>query len=419
MYGFVAFQLARRGFQGARQGAPDGQHLDREKLEMLEAIVRARSPGTMVMLVVTTLVFFIIAIATEYTLRFVVGTLAAIEYVPNEPSPGFELDGLLEEEELEDPERSGKEYNDASIPVDDEAAMESKATKRFPNVEERGLEDPGTTAGAIPVTSSLLGTLGHLRRSCGIWSFFRGFKGFVLWSVIFFGVGIPLEVILSSQPSWLASTLSLTLGSVIAAPLHCSWTHAIIRRGSASRAGHSVRYLPGVWSRHLVLPSIRFSVLTALCMEAALGITKTVMPRLPEWPFVVFMLLGFVAPLLFMVATSLLVLLPAIIALARIEASLLPEGADAVVPLDRLFAGRSAAWSSEEGWWRYVWVNLSPIGAWKTFDKETYWRMFKVYVRFGAVSLLLFALLVATLVLELYIVLHGHIRLIVLMILPI
>lgn len=391
MPGLFALELARRGFEVARQAAPDGRN-DREKADGPDALTIAKAFGIWGVMIVAFLFFAIFPVLLEYTLRFVVGTLAAVEHIPDESPSNFELDGLLAEDEDEDgvAEGSGKAHDGGDDDNNDDNDAKSKVPGELNDGEDGVLGERDGLAKTPPITSSILGTLRHLRRQRGFWSLFRGFSRGVVWGFASAMVQMMLDSTLGIDPWWLSHSFSFTLSLVVTAPLHCSWTHAIIRRGLAPRADGLARYTPGVWSRHLILPTLRFGVLYSFFIGCAFVITKSVAQQLPKGlPVAVFALLGLIAPFAFMAVGGVLWLIPAIIALTRVEASLMPAGTNAVVPFDPSFGGRSVTWTSTDSRWNYVWVNAVAMGSWKTFDKETYWRVLKVYAKFGALQLVI------------------------------
>ena len=80
-------------------------------------------------------------------------------------------------------------------------------------------------------------------------------------------------------------------------------------------------------------------------------------------------------------ATVILIVVPAEVSLKRVEASLLPENEDTIVPFDKSFAGKFRP--SNLGGTGAV----SMLDAWKTFDKQARIRLIKLYVKIFAIQI--------------------------------
>ncbi len=418
----ITAHLARRGFQAVRQSLPDGSTPTEVDPEILDAINRLQSPGTVVVLVITFLVFGFIDFVIEYSIRFVIANLAAVEDVASDSFHEFELGGLLNEDEPEREVPGGKlEYEDGRVSVDEGAGGTEDRHKLLNS--EQTMEGSGQVQRS-PITRTLRTSFRHLYSIGGYRSIFRGVKAHLVMLVIFLGTVIALDYLIVARPRFIGRWIAFFTSLLILTPLHCAWTHATIRANSQapktnglyssapSTAGWK-RLIPGVWSAQPVLPMIRYIASFLLLTEGTRAIAHGVMAGLPQdslHPAIVIGLSIFM-PLLFAAPAGLLVVLPSFIALIRAEASLLPESDQAIVPFDRSFSGRSINWrSGGVSWWRYIWLNLGPLGSFAAFDREAYFRVLSVFFKLVPMLVVLFGLYLLVIGLELHAILGDRIR---------
>ena len=104
---------------------------------------------------------------------------------------------------------------------------------------------------------------------------------------------------------------------------------------------------------------------------------------------------------LIFVATVFLILIPADATLKRVQASMLPEENETIVPFDRSFAGKVTPESlGGKGC-------VSMLDAWRTFDKEARLRLIKIYAKLFVVQIAVTVLFAMILVGELRLILGG------------
>jgi hypothetical protein len=398
MHHSLASQVVRRGIRFARQTQPDA---DTNKL-LQEIARRLLSPASLCVLIATTVLFLAVFTLVEYPIRFVVGNLAIIERTTptaHETSEGFELDGLLESGDEE--EKAG---DDIIVDVEDKRSKSNHGV------------------GGQLITKKIRTAMAHLREIGGFKSLYRGFKLCLLYSGLF----VTLEILLSGPlyPFSIRQVVVDTISLFTLCTIHCSWTHAIIRAQPSStnrrKNQHTTlthtgwtRFIPGFWSRHLILPNIRLLITSTIFSYGTMVTAKFAQQQATSnashsgnTRIVVVISLALLPTAVGLLALFFMVL-PALFALVRVEASLLPESDDAVVPFDRAFGGR-IDYSENLPRWSYVYRNLTTFGAWQTIEWEVYRRVVAIYVKFlliGMVVCLFFALVYAF---ELYVILGDY-----------
>ncbi|KAM0325540.1 hypothetical protein ACHAQA_007527 [Verticillium albo-atrum] len=315
------------------------------------------------------IVFFPLLIIVSYTFQQVFPVLAMVE---DENPPAYDPVSLN----------------------DDEAASfsEDAAPNNGPN------KPPRAPAGRAPtVTSSFRATTRLIRSNGGFGAFFRGFACLFAYSAatsIFFGI---FSAVL---PSALAS-LALLFASLALVQLNTAWVHIVMTPRSSLH----------FWSR---LPAFRrtfdatarpvalfwFATQIASIVPPALAWAlhlplpdMDVVPgehaKLPvydgsaAWKSVIIVVVS--------LAISILLVIPAHVVLVRVQASLLPEADDTIIPFDRSFSG--AVIPAVVGGKGYV----SMAEAWNTFSISAWRRLVKLYVKIffvGIAATLLMAVVV-------------------------
>ncbi|KAI9892738.1 MAG: hypothetical protein M1814_001158 [Vezdaea aestivalis] len=244
-----------------------------------------------------------------------------------------------------------------------------------------------------PITAKFRTTICHLRARGGRLARFRGLSAWLslqflsFYATKFFRFLIP-RVLYPLGLSRVISPLSLPLATILAAVVlgcvHMTWTHVVISDPS-----------PKPWSRRIpdrkawlkVAPA---TALYALAEQITLGVPVAtfaflVLPMadrafqnhsemtLAE----IYKSLAFRS--LFVVAsgllTALLILVPAIVTLARVQASMLPEDDETIVPFDRSFGGKVVP---------EILGGSGKVGlldAWKTFGWSARLRLLGVYIK--------------------------------------
>ncbi|MCJ1470130.1 hypothetical protein MMC07_008775 [Pseudocyphellaria aurata] len=231
-----------------------------------------------------------------------------------------------------------------------------------------------------PITAKIRTTMKHLRAQAGPWSRFRGLHVYILYHLLY----VILFNFLSAAFSRtiIPQPVAAVLTSVALCRWNLLWTHSIISTPSTR----------SFWQR---IP--KFDSVKKILMPAAMcAVAEQVAIYVPNDMFRTFGLSAYSNPehfgkvgeetqkhalfQLLMVAavgivTSFLILLPATVTLTRVQASLLPEEEETIVPLDRSFGGKVEP--------RIVGGTgaVSMLDAWKTFDYAARIRLVKLYVK--------------------------------------
>ncbi len=233
-----------------------------------------------------------------------------------------------------------------------------------------------------PITASFRTTIQHLRARAGFFSRFRGVK--VAAVITFLHVAFTLLLTGLFSVPFLGEFLSC----IILAPLSLTWNHVIISEPSAREW---YRRIPGVKSLRKILPATAIfaaaqqltTVLPAILAQI-FGLPlyledPTVMAQVDEAGRKAIVRQVVIVSAVY-VATSILILVPASVTLSRVQASLLPEQDEAIVPFDRTFGGKvvpEAVGGSGV---------LGVVDAWRTFDWAARIRLMKVYIKVTMMS---------------------------------
>jgi len=344
----AAGTLLRRGFEAA-VGDKDGQSPP------------INLPGWGVLMLGTTAaIFFGIMFMIEYTFGRVLPTLLMIES-PQE-AIGFE-----------------------PLPTEDPDSTINK--------------DPEDQASRPPyITASFRRTLKLLQSVGGFRGRFRGFSIFVVNAML---------------AQWIASILTFipfvprgvagVIAAVILAQFSLAWTQIVISEPSPKTW---FRRLPSAktW-RKVAIPTAvlaiaeQIAVLVPLYLAMVAGLTQDakVIAHLSPHERTMMSLEGFGIFALGVVLSFLLVV-PANVTLTRVQASLLPDTEETIVPFDRSFAGKvipeivggSGA--------------IGMLDAWKTFDWSSRIRLVKAYAKVFAIQTVVTILFAICLVSQLFII---------------
>lgn len=255
-------------------------------------------------------------------------------------------------------------------------------------------KSPRVTRGAAStVTSSLRATCRLFYANGGIRSFFRGFACLFAHSI---ATSFLFGIFSLFLPSVLAS-VSVLLASLALVQLSTAWVHIIITPRSELH----------FWSR---LPSFRrafkatahptalywlalqVSNFTPLFLAWALGLPLPAIGAKPGEPTTVpeydtAVACKSLVITILSIAVSVFLVIPAHVVLVRVQASLLPEGEDTIIPFDGSFGG--AVVPAVVGGTGYA----SMKNAWKTFSASAWRRLIGLYFKlFGVNVLVMFAM---------------------------
>jgi hypothetical protein len=240
-----------------------------------------------------------------------------------------------------------------------------------------------TTIRAKPITSSIRGSLKHLVATAGHLSRWRGLPLFMLYGASFFVTASALEAILPRFPA--SEMIISAVSGALLANLHAAWTHKVIAMPVNKRLAS---YVPGLaaW-KALALPAAVHNSVAYLSVYLIQGLVVVLGAKRyanDDWTKYdagdCWVVAGkLVAVLAACVFCGLFIVLPATVTLIRVEASLLPEEEDTIVPFDRSFGGKVLP--------RVLGGTgaVSFLEAWKSFNWEARRRVLKLYIKITAI----------------------------------
>ncbi|KAI1103983.1 hypothetical protein F4804DRAFT_308726 [Jackrogersella minutella] len=313
------------------------------------------------------LVFMPLVLTVNYSLQHVFPTLAIVE----DPSPP-----AYEPVSLNEDDQSIAEEN---APLADEAARGSSQSRL--------------------ITSSVRSTYRTLTAISGWRSLFRGLACYMaLTFATLFVYGI-----LSS--TFIPSLIAAPFSALALVQLYTAWTHIVISAPSSKsfwqrlppfkKAFHATA-LPVVM--YFFSAELSSFVPKTLAYAMSMNIPNPKQPGvIPEgdkndiWKGVIVLLVSLVLHIFLVIPTQVI--------LTRVQASLLPDEDDTIVPFDRSFQGQvEPAIVGGKGF-------ITVKGAWQSFSRASWVRLVKLYVKIFAAGLALGLLWVAVLVPEMVLIL--------------
>lgn len=310
------------------------------------------------------LVFLPVILVLSYTFNNVFPILAIIE----DPSPP-----AYEPVALNDPADANR---DPISPDADEALGQSTAT-----------------------TASFRATLRAVYGISGWKSLFRGYQFYLPAMVatsfcygLFGGIGIP-------------SPIAAPIAAIAMAPLWTGWVHAVIATPSSKT--FSQRLLPfGQIFRAVALPLVLYFVaaetsnFVPMILAGALGISGleagpdgniVYKPDYHDsWKALIIIVVALVL--------KVFIAIPAHVVLIRVQASLLPEDDETIVPFDRTFQNRlEPAIIGGAG-------HVTVKDAWATFSRASWVRLIKLYIKIFAAFVAAWAVWLAVVIPEIAII---------------
>ena len=175
------------------------------------------------------------------------------------------------------------------------------------------------------------------------------------------------------------------LAGAAVANLHAAWTHKVVSMPSEATFWQRV---PSKSSWKALAPAAAISAAMpyiSLYLTAGvailLGLHKVNPENLDQYTSRQWACLAVrgLATIVFAIFTSLFLCIPATVTQVRIEASLLPEEQDSIVPFDRTFGGKVVG-QLLGGTGR-----IGFLDAWRSFNWEARRRLIKLYVKIGAI----------------------------------
>ncbi|CAJ2514198.1 Uu.00g023170.m01.CDS01 [Anthostomella pinea] len=309
------------------------------------------------------LVFLPLFLLVSYSLQHIFPTLAIIE----DPSPAYEPVSLNED---------NQSFSEDNAPVADEA----------------------TGSDAPAVTSSFRGTYRTLTAVSGWRSMFRGLG---CWVALSFATMFVYSIFTSV---WVPALVAAPLSAITLVQFYTAWTHIVISAPSPKR----------FWQRLPPFKKAFQATALPICLYLFAVELSSFLPKglaylmgmnmwdpkspntLPEadandaWKGVLVLLTTLVLHIFLVIPTQ--------VVLTRVQASLLPEEDDTIVPFDRSFQGKvEPAIVGGKGF-------VSIMDAWKTFSRASWMRLVKLYVKIFAVGVAMSLLWMAVLVPEILLI---------------
>ncbi|KAI2621391.1 hypothetical protein GGS26DRAFT_569005 [Hypomontagnella submonticulosa] len=325
-------------------------------------------PGwTWAIVLLDIIVFLPLFVMVNYSLQHVFPTLAIVE----DPSPPAYEPVSLNEDTQSLAEENG--------PLVDEAA--------------RG----GSQARLI--TSSLRSTYRTLTAISGWRSMFRGLACYIALS---FSTLFVYSILVSA---WVPALIAAPLSAITLVQLYTGWTHIVISAPSSKtfwqrlppfKKAFQATALPVVMYFFAAELASFVPKLLAGAMSMNLPNPKTpgVVPETDKndiWKAVLVLLLS--------LSLHIFLVIPTQVILTRVQASLLPEDDDTIVPFDRSFQGKvEPAIVGGKGF-------VTVKDAWQSFSRASWVRLVKLYVKIFAAGLVLGLVWVAVVVPEMILVL--------------
>ena len=247
-----------------------------------------------------------------------------------------------------------------------------------------------------PITSKLRTAVKHLRSVAGPLARFRGLHVAILYHVVH---GLAVNVFSPRGPGFTRIIVSVAVTTLLWR-IQMAWTHIVISNPS-KKAWY--RRLPSLaTAKKAVLPTAIY----ALAQQASIYIPIALFslaanqfqhPEVYGNPDTV-RKIAIIQAFVFVIISILCVfaiLIPAEVTLKRVQASMLPEEDETIVPFDRTFGGKvKPELLGGSG-------AVSMLDAWKTFDREARWRLLKLYVKVIAIQITATIFFVMTIIGEL------------------
>ncbi|KAL1801642.1 hypothetical protein ACET3X_001984 [Alternaria dauci] len=254
-----------------------------------------------------------------------------------------------------------------------------------------------TLVNAKPITSSIRATVRHLVAHAGRWSRFRGFKIHALYSFLSGLSTTFFSGALHKVPG--QAVIGAAITGAILANVHAAWTHKVVAMPTnasfwqriPSKAHWKTLAVPAALKAVMPLVSVYLTagVFTLLQLHNVGSEGHSIVTCAQK----IGLIARFLAVIVFAVTCTLFLCLPAMVTLVRIEASLLPEDQDTIVPFDRTFGGKVV--SKMMGGTGVV----GFLEAWRSFNWEARRRLIKLFTKnfFIMVGMFVFVLHVVAL----------------------
>ncbi|KAK5126144.1 hypothetical protein LTR85_011500 [Meristemomyces frigidus] len=354
-------EAAQHHFSGPSQEMMDQLNHDAELYEKAGPEMQL-NPRELLPVLITGFIALVIIASIRYTIGEVMASLAMIE------SPSSTA--------IIEPKGAPPPYADEpDAPLEKEPLMPAEA--------DADADVEITVINHKPITSKVTTTIGLLHRVGGFRARWRGLGLSVLYHMLHAGATNLLASFLGF--SIFGNALVYIFVSVGLARLHMLWTHSMIAHPSDKSIFR--RFVPRKQCKALLLPSLVFAAaqqatfLLPVSVAFALKLDNIdhgeMMHAAHNKDCAKMMLTGlrFLAVPATALFVALAILLPAAVTLTRIEATLLPEDEQTIVPFDRLAIVGDIDTTARGG------CRALFLQAWRSFDRSARLRLVKVYVK--------------------------------------
>ena len=231
-----------------------------------------------------------------------------------------------------------------------------------------------------PITSSMRSAVKHLKARGGRLARFRGFHVALIYHIALSAGTNFMTSLFGSPFGSLTRPLAFIVVSVALARLYMTWTHIIISNPSEKRWYRRIASRKA--TRNIMIPTAVFAIaqLALYLPVFMLSMASDMWESPSSYGFEVEHAQKFALFLVAMAAIAfiviiILVVIPADVTLKRVQASMLPEEDEAIVPFDRTFGGKVVPRILEGS------GAVSMFDAWKTFDRSARVRLLKLYAK--------------------------------------
>lgn len=326
MYG----HLIRRGIQAATEHFSKEEALEWQANEFARQYPRYHMPvwGTAI-LAVTAIAFVLLALSLEYTIRLVMVNLAIVE------SPSSAV---------------VKVYTPISDCEDKKEGVVDVEIEETHIVSDK------------PITNSIRRTLNRLTEVGGYSARWRGLPVYLGYMIVISVFQILVTSVRRSHLSILGFLVADLGAPLLAARMHCAWTHATITTGYKRPSDRAISRVQ--WRQLLPVTALTVAVheLAVLTMIATMQVSSKLIERQASNGARAAIA---IIPMVIAAGLWIFAIVPVNIILVRKEASMLPESEETLVHFDRTFGNRiipglntlsiSQAWASTSGEvWRRV-----------------------------------------------------------------
>ena len=234
-----------------------------------------------------------------------------------------------------------------------------------------------------PITAKMRTALKHLTAQGGRWARFRGLHVWLIYGGIH---SLIVNLFTGGASHPLVRPFVAVITSIALCRLHMTWTHIVI---SAPSTKHWWQRIPSIKAgKNVIIPTAIFTI----AAEASIYVPGSLLVSAHEvlraraaksdspvetqkLAAAALLIIGLIA-----LAIVFLIVIPANVTLKRVEASMLPEEDEAIVPFDRTFAGKVKP--------EILGGNgaVGMLDAWKTFDRSARIRLIKLYAKIFAIQ---------------------------------